>query len=308
MPISLEIFNNVWSTYNKCFQIMVSPSYHKNLGDPKGFGSGFILNYRGTNYFITADHVTSPHNHPDFVQWGNDCICGVASGYNDTKTHSHLCVPLESRFEFVKSPKPTDENDLVFPEEVDFTFCEAPKKLYTCVTLGFTLPHSILSFPCNQRKDGFVQSDLINMDEVKNSSYFVIGTILGVDNITNDGCVKHKAHLNLRFSRYDDEIIVLTTSYIINRERDWAGLSGSPVVSDDGKLLGMLLRVSDGFNEIRVMPISSIISKIDLIQRMEQNGLNLDEPFIVVGPKVSLDDVKNNPAMQEIVAKLNRNK
>lgn len=284
---------------------MVSPYYHENLGDPKGFGSGFILNYKGTDYFITADHVTSPHNHPDFVQWGNDCICGVASGHNDVKTHLHVCVALKSRFEFVKAPKPANENDLVFPEEVDLTFCEIPKEIYQCVTLGFTLPHSILNYPSNQRKDGFVPSDFINVEEVINTPYFVIGSILGVDNTTNDGCVKHKAHLNLKFSHYEDDIIVLKTDSLINRKRDWAGLSGSPVVSYDGKLLGMLLKAADGFHEIRVMPINSIISKIDLIQRMEQRGFNLEEPFIVVGPNVSLEDVKNNPAMQEIVSRIN---
>ena len=290
MAISLELFKNIWKTYNKCFQIMVSPYYHKDLGDPKGFGSGFILNHNGTDYFITADHVTSPHNHPDFLQWGQDCICGVASGRNDEQKHAQLCVALKSRFEFVKAPKPVDENDPVFPEEVDLTFCEVPKEIYECVTLGFTLPHSILKFPSNHRKNGFVYTDLINPEEVENASYFVIGTILGVDSTTNDGCVKHKAHLNLKFSHYENDIIVLKTDSLINRTRDWAGLSGSPVVS------------------YRIMPFNAIISKIDLIHRMEQNGLNLDEPFIVVGPNVSLEDVKNNPAMQEIVSKLNKNK
>lgn len=308
MAISLELFKNIWKTYNKCFQIMVSPYYHKDLGDPKGFGSGFILNHNGTDYFITADHVTSPHNHPDFLQWGQDCICGVASGRNDEQKHAQLCVALKSRFEFVKAPKPVDENDPVFPEEVDLTFCEVPKEIYECVTLGFTLPHSILKFPSNHRKNGFVYTDLINPEEVENASYFVIGTILGVDSTTNDGCVKYKAHLNLKFSHYENDIIVLKTDSLINRTRDWAGLSGSPVVSYDGKLLGMLLKASDGFHEIRIMPVNAIISKIDLIHRMEQNGLNLDEPFIVVGPNVSLEDVKNNPAMQEIVSKLNKNK
>lgn len=308
MPISSEIFNNIWKTYNRCFQIIVSPHYHKDLGDPIGFGSGFLLNYGRINYFITADHVTSPHNHPDFVKWGDNCICGVASGRNDEEKHAQLCVVLKSRFEFVKAPKPADENDLVFPEEVDLTFCKAPKEIFDCVTLGFTLPHSILNFPSNQRKGGFIQTEIINEKEVENATYFVIGTILGVDNTTNDGCVKHKAHLNLKFSHYEDETIVLTTSSLINRNRDWSGLSGSPVVSYDGKLLGMLLKASDGFHEIRVMPINSIVSKIDLIQRMEQNGIDLEEPFIVVGPNVSLEDVKNNPAMQEIVSNLEKNK
>ena len=146
------------------------------------------------------------------------------------------------------------------------------------------------------------------MEEVENASYFVIGTILGVDNTTNDGCVKHKVHLNLKFSHYENDVIVLTTDSLINRTRDWSGLSGSPVVSYDGKLLGMLLKASDGFHEIRVMSVNAIISKIDLIHRMEQNGFNLDDPFIVVGPNVSLEDIKNNPAMQEIVSRLNKNK
>lgn len=68
----------------------------------------------------------------------------------------------------------------------------------------------------------------------------------------------------------------------------------------------MLLKASDGFHEILVMPINSIVSKIGLIQRMERNKLNLDEPFIVVRSNVSLEDVKNNPAMQEIVSKLSK--
>lgn len=303
MPLSLELLNHIKEAYNKCYQIMVSPYFHKNLGDPKGFGSGFVLYYKGTNYFITADHVTSPHNHPDFCKWGKECICGVASGRNDEEIHAQICVPLQARFEFVKASKPQDKDDLVFPEEVDLTFCKAPKELSDCVTLGFSKPYSILNFPSGQIKGVFDANDAVS-DQLDLSKYFVIGSILGINNITNDGIIKHKAHLNLTFSRYEDEMIVLTTETPINRLKDWAGLSGSPVVNYNGKLLGMLLKASDGFREIRVLPIKYIIDKLDLVQRMAKTQIDMKKPFIVVGPNVSLDDVKNNPAIQDIIEKI----
>jgi len=305
MPISIDFYNTIWHAYKRCFQIIVSPHYHKDLGDPKGFGCGFVINYKGKDYFITADHVTSPHNHPDFQRWDNNCLCGVPTGKNDEYNHAQICVTLKSRFEFVKAPKPLDEEDLVFPEEVDLTFCEAPKEIASCKTLGFSMPYSILNFPSETKKDKFNSCDFINKVDNATNNYLIIGSIIGVNSTSGDGCIKHKVHLNLKFSHYEDDIIVLKTDSLINRKRDWAGLSGSPVVSYDGKLLGMLLKVSDGFHEIMVMPINSIISKIDLIQRMEQRGFNLEEPFIVVGPNVSLEDVKNNPAMQEIVSRIN---
>jgi hypothetical protein len=39
MPISIDFYNTIWHAYQRCFQIIVSPHYHKDLGDPKGFGS-----------------------------------------------------------------------------------------------------------------------------------------------------------------------------------------------------------------------------------------------------------------------------
>ena len=56
--------------------------------------------------------------------------------------------------------------------------------------------------------------------------------------------------------------------------QQWAGLSGSPVFNNEGKLLGMLLRVEDGGHAVWIKPISEIVKLLDYSLTIEK--LDLD--------------------------------
>ena len=86
---------------------------------------------------------------------------------------------------------------------------------------------------------------------------------------------------------------------------DWKGLSGSPVIDSKGRLLGMLLRVVDKGYEIFVMPISFILRYIDQLDRLRSLGIETDQPFIVVPPGTTIDDVKNNIAVEAAIEIIN---
>lgn len=92
MPYSMEFREVIHDAYRKAYQIVVAPGYHKDFGDPKRFGSGFILNVDGTNWFVTACHVVDSKNEKDFVGWGNDDLCGVPLGINDEEQHESSAV------------------------------------------------------------------------------------------------------------------------------------------------------------------------------------------------------------------------
>lgn len=305
MPIKLELFNIIHETYLKCFQLLASPPYHRNLGDPKSFGSGFVLMYHGRYYFITADHVVSPDNETDFVQWGNDWICGILIGKNDEENHASLCLPLTGRIEFVKGDINPKDN-LAFPEPIDLAFSLVDERILDCRSLGFFIHSSIFRFSAGENKRWFKEDDIVKPEEYKNSNYFIIGSIIRINENNQQPSIHHKLHYNLIFKDVDGENIVLENPSIIDRKKDWDGLSGSPVVNEEGKLLGMLIKAADGYNNVIVMPIETIIFKINQIERLRQIGHNINDPFIIVGPGVTMDMVKNSAVVKEIISKIKK--
>lgn len=305
MPIKLELFNIIHETYLKCFQLLASPPYHRNLGDPKSFGSGFVLMYHGRLYFITADHVVSPDNETDFVQWGDDWICGIPIGINDEENHASVCLPLTGRIEFVKGNILSEDN-LEFPEPIDLAFSNVDTKILKCKSLGFNIYPSIFCFSAGENKKCFEESNIINPEEYENSNYFIIGSIVRINENSQEASLDHKLHYNLKFKEIDGENIVLESTSIIDRKKDWSGLSGSPVVNEEGRLLGMLIRAANGYNNVIVMSIEAIISKINQIERLRQMGHNLNEPFLVVGPSVTMEKVENSTIVKEIISKIKR--
>lgn len=301
MPFSFEFRDIIHEAYRKSFQIIVAPGYHKDFGNPKGFGSGFILNVDGTDWFVTACHVVDSKNEMDFVGWGNDDLCGVPMGINDEQRHESLTAKLSGFYEYIRAPRPADAVNLVFPWPLDLTFCKADFKLNNAITLGFSYPVGNLFFPAGEPHLKFDAQEIVLPDKITADSYFVVGTILGIDKTCMNTTTNHQFHGSLSFDHLDGNEVYLKAPYPVREKAEWSGLSGSAVVSYDGHLLGMLSHVVEGDDWIRVIPANAILRLIRQQQRLNNSGIDLSQPYILVGPGITMDDIRNNPAIKQII-------
>ena len=63
-------------------------------------------------------------------------------------------------------------------------------------------------------------------------------------------------------------MLLNSTEDIIYNE--WAGLSGSPVLNQNGKCIGVLCSVNEGTKSVFVKPFSKILTFLDVIILQEQ--------------------------------------
>lgn len=304
IPYTLDFYSTCIDTYLKCYQIMVSKPYARHFGDPLGYGSGFIIQLGERKYFLTAEHVTSAKEERDFVEWGPENLVGVPTGVNDEKEWRSSVVRMGGWFTTVNlKPKNISGEGQTWPQVMDFTYCDANRLDEKCMTYGFFDPKRAFAIGSGIKKSYFSEAEFIlDKDTLADHDYFVIGTILGLDTKKLEMNPQHKIHPLLRFNRIQDEEIVLETPDIIDKNKDWAGLSGAPVVTSEGHVIGMLLRVVDGGREIFVKPLSTILRFIRNNERYAAYGLDMSQPFIVVPPGTTMEDVENDPDIQNLIA------
>ncbi|MCH5217346.1 MAG: hypothetical protein J1F07_02140 [Muribaculaceae bacterium] len=300
MMLSREYINVVERTLRRCFPVVVSHPWHRDFSDPFNFGSGFLMELDGKTYCITAMHVVSPHNYPEYKRWHANNICGVPSGKTDYYTRQHLFLTLCNRSEMMMTQKQASPDDFICPEPFDASFCDGTEVLNTGVSLGFQFSDWWFRIPMGSPREAFGEGDIIPDSDIANHDYFVVGSILGMAKGGMQYTRHDKLHIGLKYSGRNLGDITLEAPTENDRTRDWAALSGSPVVSDDGRLLGMLVNVADGRKEINVMPMAKIVEKIKTESSLEASGFK-DDYYIVVGPGMTMEDVKNNPAVKEMI-------
>lgn len=298
IPYRMEYIELLCRVFLNCYQVVSAVSNAKDFSSMRSSGAGFVVERSGRKYFVTCEHVIEPYNDGDFCGWEKSPMVGVFVGKNDEESHLSLCIPLGGWYRHTKIPTATPADNLVWPVSFDLAFCDAADIDRKCSSIGFADVVSRIGFVAGLQKGFFAESEVLtDQGKYGDGRYFVIGTIVPVN---HDGWTikrRDKLHMRLRYVRMEEGLIVLRSDKKIDKDADWGGLSGSPVVSDDGQLLGMLLRVVDRDYEVFVLPISEVFAKIDEVNRLQASGVNLSQPAIVVPRGTTMEDVRNNPAV-----------
>lgn len=261
-------FNFIWS---KNHQVVVAPPKSTDFANLTYCGCGFVVRYKDCNFFITADHVIHGQHFEADERNAEDNVVGVLLCKNDMECYASLVVPLGGIYDFTKYQLPKSKDDLVFPELVDVAFCKVDEKLEACVTIELRIEDEII-VPAGEPK-GFITTELFLEYPSKDELYVVAGTILKVHQNGIRFSPLNAVYCGLEYVETIDNLFHLKYPQIIDYQQ-WAGLSGSPVFNNEGKLLGMLLRVEDGGHAVWVKPISEIVKLLNYSLSME--GLNLD--------------------------------
>jgi len=102
-----------------------------------------------------------------------------------------------------------------------------------------------------------------------NKNYFVFGKIRTklIDSIRIDW--ENTLKECLKFVSHFGDFFLFNTEDMITDKQEWEGLSGLPIISEDGECVGVLCDILEGSNSIWVMPISKVKMLIEVAIQQE---------------------------------------
>lgn len=234
---------------------------------PIAYGSGFFINYKDNLFFLTADHNIHYEDHQKNERLGTENYVGILNNISDIDKLSTVISPIGG-FYFMESVDISKE-DLNFQlfdvaiSLIDRSKFEAP--FLTDEDLKDNEGNQIV-FP-EEQKFEFLEGHIAepNIDD----SYYIYGKIkpkLKGLFLHHQGTFK----TNLKFVENYCSYVLLNTEDTITDVNDWAGLSGSPVLNQNGCCIGVLCSVNENSKSIFVKPFKSILPFLNTISFQEE--------------------------------------
>lgn len=248
------------------YQIVISKeSSFKSI--PIAYGSGFFLNYKKNLYFITADHNIHFADHQNNKRLGTDNFVGILNNISNKEEFSTIITPIGGLY-FMESFDLSKENlgyqliDVAI-SLVNRTKFEAP--FLTDEDLKDD-NHNVIVSP-NEQKFEFLDEHMI--EPSRDDTYYIYGKIRP----EIKGLFLYRKAIfisNLKYIQDSGNYVLLNTENQINDYNDWAGLSGSPVINQEGKCIGVLCSVIENTKSIFVKPFSKMLPFLDTIPIQEK--------------------------------------
>ena len=234
---------------------------------PIAFGSGFFINYKENLFFLTADHNMHYNDHQKNERLGIDNYVGILNNISDMENLSTIISPIGG-FYFMES------YDL---SKTDFDFQLFDVAISLLDGSKFKAP--FLTDENFKDEDG---NQIVSPKQLKvvflnehfaepnvNDRYYIYGKIkpkLKGLFLHRQGTFKTNLRFVCKFGAYS----LLNTEEIITDINDWAGLSGSPVINQDGKFIGVLCSVNENTKSVFVKPIKSFLPLLETIPLQER--------------------------------------
>lgn len=238
---------------------MLSPG-DVNSSEIEGWGSGFFLKYKGILYFVTCDH--NVHLLDDFE---NGERCGEDYNIAVIANVKGKDEPLSSGFLTLPSFVYYDKYDIDLPEakeliDVAFTEVKEPIPIPLLTNMLCDIDGNIL---VNHGEEKLILSDAAIDYARADDSYIVTGCIRNKisNSVRMDRCTTFRNDIKFT-GRKELGCLIFSVPYTVIYE-DWIGLSGSPVFSEEGHIVGMLKEVNDLNNTLHIVAMEDILKFID---------------------------------------------
>jgi hypothetical protein len=234
---------------------------------PIAWGAGFFIHYKGNVFFITADHNIHIEDHKVNERTGIDNHVGVLNNISDRNSLSSIITPIGGfyymeRFDISKKDLDSQLFDVAISMVTHRVF-EAPfltdEDIKDVDGSPFVSP--------NEQKMEFLEEHIIEPSVA--DIYFIYGKIKP----HFKGLMLHRSPAfknDLKFIDQYGDYILLNTKDTISDEEEWAGLSGSPVLNQEGKCIGVLCSIIEGTRSVFVKPFNKIRVFLDTIILQEQ--------------------------------------
>ncbi|MDN3582109.1 hypothetical protein [Mucilaginibacter flavus] len=248
------------------YQISVhkEPSFDRM---PIGFGAGFFLNYKKHLFFITADHNIHFDDHALNERTGVDNHVGILNNVSDKANFSTVMSPVGG-FYFMESFD-------ISKEDLDFQLFDVAISLVdrTKFEAPFLTDEEFLDADGVQLVAAKAHKFELSEEHIAQPStedcYFIYGKIKP----QLKGLILHRENTfkeNISYVASAGSYLLLNTAEEITDSKDWEGLSGSPVLNQNGQCIGVLCSVNEGSKAVFVKPFSKIMPLLDLIIVQEQ--------------------------------------
>ena len=238
-------------------EVLVKTSYQtqttlpsdKFCENPLAFGSGFIVEHKNVKFFVTADHTLHLNDYEDGIneRTGIEYVVSIFTNYSPPENFlSTVVIPLGGFYymEQFNLDKPEQANELV-----DITLCKMKD-----INLQYPFLCDDVQFAKQQKIT--IKTECFGEPQIS-KNYFVFGQIKtrieGI-RVEREKTVKEC----LKFNQKAGDYFLFNTPETITDRKEWEGLSGSPVISEDGDCVGVLSSVNENSNSIWVMPISKV--------------------------------------------------
>lgn len=257
-------------------EILVKTSYHTQIthpgneqcDDPVAYGSGFIVDYEGEQFFVTADHTVHLDDYEENAEQrtGTDYVVSIFNHYTPPDNFLSTVITPLGGFYYMEQfhlDKPDKAANLV-----DVAVCKMkPINLqYPFLTDQVTFPVEVI--PAGQEKWKIKKECFSEPDE--HTEYLIFGKI---KTWLEDGIRLNRVSTlksGLKFMTKAGDYLLLNTPDTILDQQEWEGLSGSPVLSVSGDCIGVLCSVNEGSKAIWVMPIPKVKMLIEVAIQQER--------------------------------------
>lgn len=270
MDEEITLFEYMW---RNCYQIVCWEAEREAELFPDVFGCGFMLQKDEDTYmFVTADHVVHKKDWEEGIRTGqeyrralvNNCNRQVAEGVQTVLSEIpdfSYCDKLDIKGFLVGEE---DIETAMIPEMIDISYCKikAPFKC-SLLTNELRVGNEVL---CKEGLEKLCISSQAFAKVDPEKEYFIFGTL---GNKLNDITWNrvNALHRNIRYLDEKDHMIRFSYTDFVSQE-EWEGLSGSPVFSCDGELVGMVVRAVEGNSTLWVYPIDYIMEVILRIESL----------------------------------------
>lgn len=247
------------------------------LRDVIGYGSGFMMSYKGYRFFVTAAHVTEPTwstqvKEKDIRNNDVAIVTHLAQECNGVK--QTIYVPLGD-FIYINEIHidPNNPDLLKVIKEAE----EKPTPVDVAIAMVEERP-GVFSFSGSEEQeegtDGEAKSKVIIPYEAivepdSDDHYFVYGRVK-FDNRTDiDGnpyvYTEPKFHPDMEYlSTIQGNLHVFKATEDINYD-EWAGISGSPVLNSQGEIVGIASAVLPGTPHMFALDIKTVRTIFDVL-------------------------------------------
>ncbi|WP_177734445.1 hypothetical protein [Flavobacterium inviolabile] len=247
------------------YQTQTTLSTDKQCENPLAFGSGFIVKYKNELFFVTADHTLHLEDYKKNKRTGIEYVVSIFNNYTPPDNYlSTILTPLGD-FHYMEQfnlDKPDSANELI-----DITLCKLKninlQYPFLCDDSTFN-KHNKLSISVDCFSEPQIDKDYLIFGQIKTR-------IEGIQ-VLREKTLKEK----LRFKSKNGDYFLFNTPKTIIDSEEWEGLSGSPVISEDGHCVGVLCSVNQNSKSIWVMPIAKVNMLLEIaIQQEKLETLNL---------------------------------